>query len=248
MNKVKTIALDVDGVLLDFTKACDEYVKKNLGIDPIKKLDGFNLNITSMQTRYGLSSDEEVLILLNKMVADGFYKNIPAFEGVKEAVDKIKSLGYKIVVITAIHDGAKDDRLENLEKFLNLIPDEIYCVGMGKSKSQIIKEVHPDIFIDDRIKYLKGGDKVFHSVWVDQEESQDGDETLVNVHVKSLQEWSERYLEQVTEILDKYYDGEHTQIPLKLESVDRKYKESKDKPLPEEEYQELLKVSTPRIR
>jgi FMN phosphatase YigB (HAD superfamily) len=248
MNKVKTIALDVDGVLLDFTRACDEYVKKNLGIEPIKKLDGFNLNFISMKTRYGLGSDEDVLILLDKMVADGFYKNIPALDGVKEAVDKIKSLDYKIIVITAIHDGAKNDRLENLKNILNLVPDEIYCVGMGKSKSQIIKEVHPDIFVDDRMKYLKGGDKVFHSVWVDQEESQEGDETLVNVHVKSLKEWTDRYLELVTENLNEYYEGAHTQIPLKLESVDRKYKESKDKPLPEEEYQELLKVATPRIR
>ena len=51
MNKVKTIALDVDGVLLDFTRACDEYVKKNLGIEPIKKLDGFNLNFISMKIK-----------------------------------------------------------------------------------------------------------------------------------------------------------------------------------------------------
>lgn len=248
MDRVKTIALDVDGVLLDFTKACDEYVEKNLGKKPIKKVDGFNLNITSMQIRYGLSTNDEVLSLLDKMVEDGFYKNIPELEGAREAVSKIKEHGYKIVVVTAIHDGAKEDRLENLKNILNLVPDEIYCVGMGKSKSQIIAEVHPDIFIDDRMKYLKGGDKVFHCVWVDQEESQDGDETLVNVHVKSLKEWTDRYLDQVTEILNEYYEGSHLQIPLKLESVERKYNDSKEKPLSEEEYQMLLKNSTPRIR
>lgn len=248
MNKVKTIALDVDGVLLDFTEACDKYVKKKLGRDPIKLVDGFNLSITSMQVRYGLSSNQEVLDLLDTMVADGFYKNIQPFEGVKEAVAKIKEKGYKIVVVTAIHDGAKEDRLENLLNALDLIPDEIYCVGMGKSKSQIIADLHPDIFIDDRMKYLRGGDKVFHCVWVDQEESQDGDETLVNVHVKSLPEWTDRYLDQVSEILDDYYSGAHLQIPLKLESVERKYTEKNPKPLSEDEYQNLLKTSSPRIR
>ena len=40
----------------------------------------------------------------------------------------------------------------------------------------------------------RGGDKLFHSVWVDEEETQEGDETLVNVHVKSLKEWTHRYL------------------------------------------------------
>ena len=248
MNKVKTIALDVDGVLLDFTKASDDYMKKHFGKEPIILIDDFNLSITSMQKRYGLNSDKDVLLLLDEMVANGFYKNIPAFKGVKEAVEKIKEKNFKIVIITAIHDGAKEDRLVNLLNEVNLIPDEIFCVGMGKSKSQIIADLKPDIFVDDRMKYLKGGDKVFHSVWVDQEESQDGDETLVNVHVKSLVEWVERYLPEVSDILDEYYQGAHLQIPLKLESVERKYTEDKPRPLSDQEYADLLKNSAPRIR
>lgn len=248
MEKVKTIALDVDGVLLDFTRACDQYVKTYLGKEPIHIYDDFHLSVTNMKDRYELGSNEEVLKLLDEMVENGFYKNIPAFEGAKESVKAIKEKGFKIVIVTAIHNGAKSDRLENLLNELDLVPDEIYCVGMGKSKSQIIYDLEPDVFIDDRMKYLKSGDRVFHSVWVDQLESQEGDETLVNVHVKSLKEWKDRYLNQVSNILDEYYAGQHLQIPLKLESVTRKYTEKTPKPLTDEEYNSLAKVATPRIR
>ena len=95
---------------------------------------------------------------------------------------------------------------------------------MGMSKAEKLKEISPDIFIDDRIDYLASAPHVFHLVWVDQFEMQSDKESMVDVHVHSLKEWVDNHMPRIVGKLNRFYEEQHpVQMDLRLESVSRRY-------------------------
>jgi hypothetical protein len=219
----KVIVLDVDGVLLEFTPAFDKAAevflkrkitvpKKNKGLTPYDLCQRINGTI------------QEVEDTLQFMLDTGVYANLKPLEGAKEAVDMIKAAGFKIVICTALPESAKEMRLENLKNVLGLVPDAIYCVGMGMSKKEALEEIRPDVYADDRIKYLKEANFVHYLVWCDQFEEQDYLDDPVTTHVHSLNEWVQKHMKKAVEDLDNYYDNKHPlQIGMKFETARRRY-------------------------
>lgn len=214
----KVIALDVDGVLLDFfatfDKAAEIILKRK--VNPNKdehKRDHYHL---------GKRVDTDDVMaekILQFMLDSRMYQEIPALEGVKEAVEEIKKQNFKIVIITALPESAREMRLINLKNVLNLEPDEMHMVGMGKSKKDALELVNPDIFIDDRIDYLASVPTLYHTVWCDRKEAQKDKETLVDVHVHSLKEWVDNHMPRVVKKLNRFYlDNAPLQTELKLEN------------------------------
>lgn len=220
---MKKIALDVDGVLLSFMPAFDRAAKELLGKDlPINK-DEFKLDHYHLGKRIN-ATDEDVTNILNYMITSGMYARLDPLPEVKEALDAIKKENFKIYIVTALPEAAKAMRLLNLQEKLDLVPDEIYCVGMGKSKADALNEIKPDIFIDDRIDYLASSPTIYHLVWIDQKESQKDTSSMVDVHVHSLKEWTDNHMPRVVKKLDRFYqESTPVQIDLKLESHTRKY-------------------------
>lgn len=224
---MKKIVLDVDGVLLDYFKTFDKAASEYLNKKIVPKKNENNHEIYSLTKRIGVTEDVKQDIL-NYMVKKNMYSLIKPLVGVKDALEKIKKEGFYIYVVTAIHDDAKEQRLKNLKDFLNFVPDEIYCVGMGKSKKEIIEIINPDVFIDDRIDYLASVPSVYHLVWVDQKEEQHDQESMVDVHVHSLAEWVDKHMPRVVKKLNRFYDKNNPiQIDLKLENHIRVNKQKK---------------------
>lgn len=215
----KVIVLDVDGVLLSFTPAFDRaaelYLKREL-----PKHDN-----TNGMTHYDLckrvgATVPEIEAILQYMQDSGMYAEFDALPGAKEAVKKIRNAGFKIVLCTALPEDAKEMRLFNIKNALDFVPDEIYCVGMGKSKKDALQEIKPDVYVDDRITYLKEALFVNHLVWCDQREIQDDHESQVTTHVHSLLDWTKDYMPKVVKELDAYYDNKQPmQMGFKLESA-----------------------------
>lgn len=203
-NKVKRIALDVDGVLLDFMPAFDEAARIILGRDIVVNKDEDQNDHYHLGLRVETTQDK-VDEILEYMQTSRMYANLKALEGAREAVKAIEEDGYEIYIVTALPEKAKEMRLENLAKEIGLIPKEIYCVGMGMSKEEAIKKVNPDVFIDDRVKYLSSVPFVYHLALLDQKESQEDKEFLVDVHVNSLKEWTEKHMPRVSKKLNRHY-------------------------------------------
>lgn len=219
---MKKIVLDVDGVLLSFMPAYDEAAKIVLGKNITVHKDEY------LQDHYHLGkrvdcSLENVDKILTYMQESGMYEKLKALDGAKEAVQKIREAGFHITVVTALPEQAKNMRLKNLKDALNFVPDEIICVGMGKSKADALKTVNPDVFIDDRIEYLISAPHVHHLVWCDQKESQEKREEFIDVHVNSLEEWTKNHMPLIVTKLDKHYAKvQPLQYEIKLESFSRK--------------------------
>lgn len=220
----KVFAFDVDGVLLNFMKSFDQASEIVLKRPIVVNKDETEQDHYHLGKRVG-TKEENVTKILNYMLESRMYAEFEPLEGVKESLKKIKEKGYKMVIVTALPESAKEMRLENLKKALDFIPDESHFVGMGLSKEDALRKVNPDIFIDDRLAYLTNAPKeTYHLIWCDQQESQDAKEVLVNVHVHSLKEWVDNHLDIVDNKLTNHkYNQEALQGELRLESYQRKY-------------------------
>lgn len=214
----KVIVLDVDGVLLSFTPAFDKAAEICINKKAIDKNED-GMTHYDLRKRLGVN-DEEIDRVLKFMMDSGMYAEFEALPGAKEAVKKIKEAGFKIIVCTALPDSAKQMRLWNLKEALDLVPDEIYCVGMGMSKGAALKKISPDVYVDDRIEYLREALTVEHLVWCDQKEIQHDHDSQVTVHVHSLMEWVNNFMPKVVKQLDALYDNQQPiQMGFKLESA-----------------------------
>jgi FMN phosphatase YigB (HAD superfamily) len=220
---MKVIALDVDGVLLDFMPAFDKAAEALLGKRIKIHKDEHSLNHYHLKDRIQ-STQEDVDAVLQYMIDTGVYANLQPLPGAREALDAIKAEGFKIVLVTALPEAAKLSRLLNLKNYLDFEPDEIHCVGMGMTKGEKLKEIQPDVFIDDRIDYLASGASIYHLAWVDQKESQKDKHSMVDVHVHSLLEWTQIHMPRVVKKLERFYEEKMPlQMDLKLENPNRKY-------------------------
>lgn len=214
----KVIVLDVDGVLLSFTPAFDMAAEICLGKKAIDKTDN-GMTQYDLRKRIGINNDE-VERVLQFMMDSGMYAEFKALDGAKEAVKRIKQAGFKIIVCTALPESAKEMRLLNLKDVLDLVPDEIYCVGMGMSKAAALEQIRPDVYVDDRIEYLRQANFVEHLVWCDQKEIQDDHDSQVTTHVHSLMEWTKKFMPKIVKQLDAYYEhNQPLQMGFKLESA-----------------------------
>lgn len=223
MARKPILTLDVDGVLLDFMTAFDKaaeiYFKK-----PIKiHYDELSMEHYHLGKRIQ-ASEKDIQNIMQYMIDSEMYAHLNPLPGVKEALQAIQEMDFSVQLATAIPDSAKYLRLKNLKQALDFVPDEIYCVGMGESKKEIIKYINPDIYIDDRLEYLSSAPHVYHLVWCDQKESQIEKGFQVDVHVHSLKEWTDHHMHKVMNDLKEHYEKKKPlQMSLKLESHKRKY-------------------------
>lgn len=221
---MKKIALDVDGVLLDFFPAFDAAASIVLNREVVAKKDEFGMEYYDFERRLG-EPIEIARSILAYMQAAGIYGALEPFQGAAEAVRRIQEAGFQTFVVTAIPEKAKEMRLLNLKNKLDFEPDGIFCVGMGESKSDVIRNLSPDVYIDDRTDYLAGAPFVYHLGLIDQKETQTEADFQFDSHAHSILEWTELFLPTVSKNLDDHYrDNFPLQINMKLESFNRKHR------------------------
>lgn len=219
----KIIALDVDGVLLDFMNPFDIAAKEVFGCKINKDRNEHGMEQYDLLQRASINQDQ-LFEIFDYMIKTKMYSKFPALPGAVEAIAKIQAAGFDIYNVTAIPDGVRDQRLKNLQDALNFKPKEIICVGMGKSKKEALEELRPQIFIDDRLHYLEEVPFIYHLGWIDRKEHQGDCRATVDAHSHSILDWTDNHLARVTKKLDRHlYKGLPLQLDLKLESQQRKY-------------------------
>lgn len=218
-KKQKTIVLDVDGVLLRFTPAFDQAAAIHLKREINPPINNHGVSTYDLMERINGTKDE-VERVLDFMLKSGMYAEFEPLDGAKEAIKALRRAGFKIVICTALPDTAKEMRLENLKKALDFVPDESYFVGMGHSKKEALLKINPDVYVDDRIKYLEEAMHVQHLVWCDQYEYQKEMDSPITTHVYSLLDWTKHHMPKVSKELDAYYEhNAPLQMPMKLETA-----------------------------
>lgn len=194
MNKRPLIALDCDGVLLDYSLAYASLWERAFGIKP-KEL---NPDAYSHFDRWDVQRlSGENLQRLRDCMDWHFWSTMPPIKGAVEACHDLASMGYDLVCVTAIdHKNAKH-RWENLVS-LGFPIKEIYATGSdtvnGNSpKTEIINRLKPSYFVDDYANYFIGIGTDVRCVLVDRnwEDSPNrGKDRLWDTSVRSMSDFA----------------------------------------------------------
>lgn len=184
-ENIKTVAFDVDGVILDFHKGFENAALSVLGRAIYEHNKSYDLSV-----RYNISREERLAIW--NYIDEVEMSNFPLIEGAAEVFNFFKNeLNVKVPIVTGIYDKSKQKRIENLEKH-GIIVEDIYCVGNGmSSKRDFLKKLNPQIFFDDRLQHLHEANFIPNRVWINsQNDEQLGYKPNKNLaEVKSIREW-----------------------------------------------------------
>ena len=150
------IALDADGVLLDFHLGYAEAWRRAFGTAPqerdalaywpidrwhVERLEGERLS------HFGAHFDA------------AFWSSMPAIDGAVEACERLVEAGYALVCVSALDERFEAARLANLRD-LGFPIDRVVATGNASGerspKAETIDTLRPVAFVDDYLPYLRG--------------------------------------------------------------------------------------------
>ncbi len=185
---MKKIALDTDGVILNFGDNYVNFAEKILG----KKLN-HNIAKYPLQDLLQVSTQEADYVWeqFNKL---NEWERIPPFKDVEKAIEIINDFKLEVYIVTSIDEQHKLARKKNLNS-IGLYPKEIICVGANHGhKNKVITEINPVAFADDRLDHLHRSQEVEHLVWIDQKQEQVISFDSYHARVDSLYQWTSDFL------------------------------------------------------
>ncbi|HET8689163.1 MAG TPA: hypothetical protein VFM18_21335 [Methanosarcina sp.] len=193
MHKKPLIALDCDGVLLDYSLAYASLWKRAFGTYPKEK----NPNAYSHFDRWDVARlSGEKLQRLRSCMDWHFWSTMEPIVGAVESCHELVKMGYDLVCVTAIDHKNETQRWENLVS-MGFPLKEIYATGSDKvdgnsPKAKVLNDLRPMYFVDDFADYFIGVD---HSTCVllnrnpDDNSPNVGKEELYDFSVSDLNEF-----------------------------------------------------------
>ncbi len=169
-NKTKgIIALDADGVLLDYHASYAMAWQKAFGVLPAIKdphaywpIDRWNV--------HRVSGDE--LERFRQCFDEEFWSSIPALTGALEACVLLKEAGYDLVCVSALKEAYRLSRLKNIRDhgfpIDNVIATEHNDAGISP-KAKTLCALKPVAFVDDYLPYFRGVPTSIHMALVTRE-------------------------------------------------------------------------------
>lgn len=153
----KLIALDADGVLLDYNQAYANAWYRAFGVRPTL----VNPQAYWAKDRWGVPLLEgEALEHFRAQFDSEFWSSIPALDGAVDACMSLHAAGFTLVVVSALPQEHEQDRWSNLLGHGFPI-EQVYATpdsgGQGVSpKASTIGRLRPVAFVDDFLPYLRG--------------------------------------------------------------------------------------------
>lgn len=152
-KKKKLIALDVDGVVMDFMtqflRVHNERYNTRITRD----------DITSFMPHGSVAeliTEDEWDESFAWFEDNGGYATLEALEGVRTAIKNILDAGHEICYVTARHSKFKGET--EMSFHLNKLPiGKVYFAPRGKVSR--LKKLKPDIFVDDSLKNCQAAQK-----------------------------------------------------------------------------------------
>jgi phosphoglycolate phosphatase-like HAD superfamily hydrolase len=162
----KIIALDCDGVLLDYNAAYPRAWERAFGELPqLRNPHGY-----SPFVRWGIPRLDGIeLDRLRACFDEEFWSTIPAIPSALEACRVLVNQGYQLVCVTALSDRFAEARTQNLRSHGFPIKRVITTKGdavSGSPKATALNALKPDAFVDDYLPYMVGVDPRIHRALV----------------------------------------------------------------------------------
>lgn len=150
------IAIDADGVLLDYNLAYSHAWEKAFGELPALR----DINAYWAMDRWNvrqLSGSE--LDKFHSCLDEEFWSSIPAIPNAIKACEELCNAGYELVCVSAIEPNFHNARRENIRAFG--FPIERVIATSNKStgvspKAAALHELRPVAFVDDLLTNLRG--------------------------------------------------------------------------------------------
>jgi len=155
-NSMKTIALDADGVLLDYNAAYRLAWQKAFGELPELRDENAYWAIDRWNVRH---LDGKDLAHFRKYFDENYWATIPALPNAVQACEALINAGFELVCVTAVESQFEQARFKNLQECGFPISKVIATSGIGygiSPKAAALRELNPLAFVDDFLPYLRG--------------------------------------------------------------------------------------------
>lgn len=160
------IALDADGVLLDYNVADASAWERAFGVRPREKDPHAYWAIDRWEVE---RLTGERLDLFRNCFYDLFWAGVPAIEGVADACHALRKAGYDLICVTALPEKYREARHRNLRQ-LGFPIETVHAtdnVNSGRSpKADVLNALRPVAFVDDYLPYLVGVHEDIHSALI----------------------------------------------------------------------------------
>ncbi|KAK8864211.1 hypothetical protein IAR55_001457 [Kwoniella newhampshirensis] len=122
-----TIAVDMDDVLCQTNATIVHMHNELFNTQPPLTLDDFK-NYLYWKNR-GWTTPEETVGMVQLLYRKGLYMRAPPVPGAKEALHKLKHMGYNLIIITARSENQREGTEDWIAQYLPDIFDEIHFTG-----------------------------------------------------------------------------------------------------------------------
>jgi hypothetical protein len=164
--KKSIIALDADGVLLDYHLAYADVWEKVFQYrprerDPLAYWPMDRWEVTQLASEH--------LSRLRNGMDENFWSTLPAIEGALVACHSLNDAGYELVCVSALPKQFGEARLRNLRK-LGFPIERVIATdridGVSNPKIGALRELRPIAFVDDYLPFLMGLPQEIHAALV----------------------------------------------------------------------------------
>jgi phosphoglycolate phosphatase-like HAD superfamily hydrolase len=162
----RVVALDADGVLLDFHAGYAGAWQRAFGNKPAERDP---LAYWPMDRWAVERLDETRRDHFRRHFDETFWASVPAIDGAIDACHDLHDAGFDLVCVSALELEYESARLRNLRDLGFPIERVIATgntAGVRSPKAEAIAELDPEAFVDDYLPYLRGIPDHVHSALV----------------------------------------------------------------------------------
>lgn len=170
MKNSKLIALDADGVLLDYNLAYASAWERAFGKRPILRNAQAYWAFDRWEVpRLGFALREQLRSAFDAQ----FWATVPALDGAVAACQRLREAGWDLVCVSAVKPQFADARLANLQAHGFPIERVFATSNQATDKSpkaQALEELQPVAFVDDYLPYFRGVPQGVHTALILREQ------------------------------------------------------------------------------
>lgn len=160
------VALDADGVLLDFHLGYAAAWQRAFGEFPRERDPQAYWPMQRWQVE---RLDAEQLRQFREHFDERFWSNLPALPGAVAACQRLHAAGFELVCVSALEPRFEAARLGNLRALgfpIERVVATGHTVGETSPKAAALRELRPVAFVDDYLPYLRGIPREVHAALV----------------------------------------------------------------------------------
>lgn len=160
------LALDADGVLLDFHLGYAGAWQRAFGARPVER----DPKAYWPMDRWDVSRlDSQKRLHFRQFFDAQFWSTVPAIEGAVEACERLHAAGFDLVCVSALEAEFEADRLRNLRD-LGFPIERVIATGNAAGeispKADALAALRPQAFVDDYAPYLRGVPASVHTALI----------------------------------------------------------------------------------